>query len=79
MPPYQLMRTVVETPDYLCDAKAAGVGEEERLSVVGTISADPGAGELIVGSGGARKVRFAAPGRGKRGGYRVVTYYGGGG
>lgn len=26
----------------------------------------------------ARKVRFAAPGRGKSGGYRVVTYFGGG-
>ncbi len=25
-----------------------------------------------------RKIRFAAPGRGKSGGYRVVTYYGGG-
>jgi len=32
---------------------------------------------MIVGSGGARKVRFAPPGRGKSGGYRVVAYYGG--
>ena len=32
---------------------------------------------VIVGSGGARKIRFAARGRGKSGGYRVVTYYGG--
>jgi hypothetical protein len=30
-----------------------------------------------VGTGGARKLRFAPTGRGKRGGYRVVTYYGG--
>jgi len=37
----------------------------------------PKRGDLIVGSGGARKIRFAAPGRGKSGGYRVVTYYGG--
>ena len=78
MPPLRSMQTVVETPDYLRDAKAAGVGKDDRRSIVDVISANPTAGELIVGSGGARKVRFAAPGRGKSGGYRVVTYYGGG-
>src|SRR6266436_1823066 len=71
------MQTVVETPDYLRDAKAAGAGDDERRSIVDYIAANPKAGDLIVGSGGARKVRFAAPGRGKSGGYRVVTYYGG--
>jgi len=29
------------------------------------------------GTGGARKVRFAGRGKGKSGGYRVVTYFGG--
>jgi hypothetical protein len=72
------MQTVVETPDYLRDAKAAGVGDKDRQSIVDYIAANPRAGDLIVGSGGARKFRFAAPGRGKSGGYRVVTYYGGG-
>lgn len=72
------MQTVVETPDYLHDAKAAGVGDDERRSIVEHVAANPKAGDLIVGSGGARKIRFAAPGRGKSGGYRVVTYYGGG-
>ncbi len=28
----------------------------------------------MVGTGGARKVRFAGKGKGKSGGYRVVTY-----
>ena len=37
----------------------------------------PSPGDAIKGSGGARKVRFAAPGRGKSGGYRVVTFYSG--
>jgi mRNA-degrading endonuclease RelE of RelBE toxin-antitoxin system len=32
----------------------------------------PEAGEVIPGSGGVRKVRWAAPGRGKRGGYRII-------
>jgi hypothetical protein len=32
----------------------------------------PDAGEVIPGSGGVRKLRWRAPGRGKRGGYRVI-------
>ena len=72
------MQTVVETPGYLRDARSAGVGRGERQSIVDYVAANPTAGDIIVGSGGARKIRFAAPGRGKSGGYRVVTYYGGG-
>src|SRR4051794_28540123 len=71
------MQTVVETPDYLRDAKATGIGGDERRSIVDYVAANPAAGDLIVGSGGARKIRFAARGRGKSGGYRVVTYFGG--
>lgn len=41
------------------------------------LATEPAAGKLIVGSGGARKVRFAKAGGGKRGGYRVVTFFGG--
>jgi hypothetical protein len=33
---------------------------------------------LIPGSGGCRKVRVAGRGKGKSGGYRLITYYGGG-
>ena len=35
---------------------------------------DPDAGPVIPGSGGVRKLRWAAPGRGKRGGYRIICY-----
>lgn len=35
---------------------------------------DPEAGVVIRGSGGVRKFRWAAPGRGKRGGYRVIYF-----
>ena len=34
----------------------------------------PEAGPVIPGSGGVRKLRWRAPGRGKRGGYRVIYY-----
>jgi hypothetical protein len=67
------MQTVVETPDYLRDAKATGIADEERRAIVDHVAANPRAGDLIVGSGGARKLPFAAQGRGKSGGYRVVT------
>lgn len=32
----------------------------------------PDAGDVIPGTGGVRKLRWKAPGRGKRGGYRVI-------
>ena len=35
---------------------------------------DPEAGNLIPGSGGIRKLRWAVAGRGKRGGIRVIYY-----
>ena len=33
------------------------------------------AGDLIRGSGGLRKIRWEIPGRGKRGGLRVIYYW----
>ena len=38
------------------------------------IMRDPDAGPVIPGSGGVRKLRWAAQGRGKRCGYRVIYY-----
>lgn len=36
---------------------------------------DPKVGEVIRGSGGIRKLRWAGQGRGKRGGLRVIYYW----
>ena len=36
---------------------------------------DPEKGDLMRGSGGLRKLRWAIPGRGKRGGVRVIYYW----
>ena len=52
--------------DYLADDDYAAL--QEALMV------DPDAGLVIPGSGGVRKLRWAAPGRGKRGGYRIIYY-----
>lgn len=35
----------------------------------------PLAGDVIAGTGGLRKIRWAASGRGKRGGARVIYYH----
>ena len=35
------------------------------------------AGNEISGTGGVRKVRFATKGKGKSGGYRIITFYSG--
>lgn len=71
------MHTVVETAAYLADAKAAGMTEHERNAVVEMIASHPEAGDEIGGTGGARKVRVAGRGKGKSGGYRVITFYSG--
>ena len=39
------------------------------------VAADPQAGDVISGTGGARKVRVAGKGKGKSGGYRVITFF----
>ncbi|MFO7587445.1 MAG: hypothetical protein R6X22_05165 [Gemmatimonadota bacterium] len=41
------------------------------------LAADPEAGSLIPGAGGLRKIRWRTPGRGKRGGVRVIYYWAG--
>ena len=72
------MHTVVETAVYLCAADDAGMTAAERDRAVLTVSADPVAGEVMVGTGGCRKLRLAGRGKGKSGGYRLITYFGGG-
>lgn len=72
-----LMQSVVETHAFLSDAKAAGMGDDERAAFVAFIAENPQAGDVMQGTGGARKVRWARRGSGKSGGYRVVTFYAG--
>ena len=40
-----------------------------------TLAANPEVGDRVPGMGGIRKVRVPLPGRGKRGGARVIYYY----
>jgi hypothetical protein len=77
LPYMHTVHTVVETTAYLSAARDAGMDEGEMEAVVNILAADPEAGAIMPRCGGARKLRVAKPGRGKSGGYRVVTYYGG--
>jgi hypothetical protein len=69
------LQTVVETPAFLSDARSLGLPDVERLAIVSWIAANPAAGDVIEGTGGTRKVRFAGKGKGKSGGYRVITFF----
>jgi len=71
------MHTVIETAAYLSAASDAGMTDDERNAVVDVLAANPTAGDVMPGCGGARKLRVARPGKGKSGGYRVITYFGG--
>lgn len=71
------MQTVVETSAFLDDARSLRLSDGERLAIVTWIAANPAAGDVIEGTGGARKVRFAGRGKGKRGGYRLITFFSG--
>jgi hypothetical protein len=69
------VQTVVETNAFLAAAKAAGMSEDERAALVTLVALDPRRGVIPSGWGGARKFRFARPGRGKSGSWRIVTAY----
>jgi hypothetical protein len=69
-------KTVIETSLFITSAKAAGISDHLRQFIVETIADDPMAGDIMKGTGGCRKVRFAGRGKGKSGGYRTVHYTG---
>jgi hypothetical protein len=47
----------------------------EREELIRHILLHPEAGDVVAGTGGARKLRWAMSGRGKRGGARVLHLY----
>jgi len=70
------MQTVAETPTFSRQADKL-FDEDERRELIDFLAADPTAGDEIPGTGGVRKLRFGALGRGKRGGARVIYYFAG--
>lgn len=66
--------SVVETPEFL-SATHKLMNDDERTLLVDYLAHNPTAGDLVPGTGGIRKVRWALEGRGKRGGARVIYFY----
>ena len=65
---------VVETPVFTRRVLRFLTDDDYRL-LQHELVARPDVGNIIRGSGGLRKVRWAATGRGKRGGVRVIYYW----
>ena len=71
------MHGIVLTPTFQKQADRAGLSEDEIFDIASIIAADPMGGDLMAGTGGARKLRHAGRGFGKSGGYRTIHYFGG--
>ena len=69
------MHTVIETDEFVRRAKKLGLSEQEIDLIKLVVANNHSAGNVVPGTGGARKVRIPARGRGKSGGYRVITFY----
>jgi hypothetical protein len=69
------MHAVAQTHAFDRAAAAAGMSDDEVSSLVNFLAENPLAGDEIPGTGGCRKVRVARRGKGKRGGYRTITFF----
>lgn len=66
--------SIVETNAFL--AQTSGIWtDEERAELVDWVARNPESGDVIPGTGGVRKLRWARAGTGKRGGARVIYFY----
>jgi len=49
--------------------------DDEKASIINYLAFHPQSGDLMQGTGGIRKLRWSAHGKGKSGGVRVIYYY----
>ena len=68
------IQTIVELSEF--QKRATNLfTDEEKLSIINYLARHPMAGDILQGTGGIRKLRWSAQGRGKSGGARVVYFY----
>lgn len=66
--------TVLQLPKFKAEATEL-IGASGIEAVAVHLIVHPDAGDVIAGTGGARKLRWAAKGKGKRGGARIIYVY----
>jgi len=67
---------VIFIEDHGFQKRRKGLLDEEGLfALMEWLASHPGIGKVIPGSGGLRKLRWAARGQGKRGGLRVIYFW----
>ncbi len=64
----------IETPVFTRKVQQL-LSDDEYAQLQRELIANPARGDLIQGSGGLRKIRFAQKGRGKSGGVRCIHYW----
>ncbi len=64
----------IEAPTFT-KAVIAWLDDDDYAALQAILALRPDAGRLIPGGSGLRKLRWAAEGRGKRGGLRVIYYW----
>ena len=69
------LRSFVQTHLFTQTVEGAGIGDDQLLELEGELREYPDKGSRVAGTGGARKIRVAVTGKGKRGGARVLYYY----
>ncbi len=74
VPDRSRLQAVAETQAFAEDIDAM-LSDAERAAAIEAIARTPDGGDLIPETGGLRKRRIPLPGRGKRGGARVITLY----
>ncbi len=67
-----MTRSFVELPLFRSRWKELGLTDEDLIRLQEELLADPKVGEVMKGTGGVRKMRFAFEHRGKSGGIRVI-------
>lgn len=68
------MQTIVELPEFQKKSDKL-LSYSERLSIINYLASHPASGDIMQGTGGIRKLRWSAQGKGKSGGIRVIYYH----
>lgn len=69
------LNTVVELPTFLANVSSVLAYEDEKEGLIEYVAKYPEKGDEIPRTGGLRKLRWGAKGKGKRGGARVIYYF----